>query len=301
MLPERGGYRFSSTFSKEWQTIATGAQGLFSTVNGAFAYRALSPGRWIADSRGAVVKVGPRSEKWLFVQYISREVLLQSFGPLQKNLFILWAAMAVFAAAPAWLLASVFIKRRQSRYKMWRMANFDTLTGLFNRHSFMHELEQAILQGQRYRRTFVLLYLDLDGFKQVNDTLGHAAGDRLLQQTAERFRAAMRASDCVARLGGDEFCILARETGTYSEAAKLAEKLIAALAAPFDLDGQTGRIGTSIGIARFPADGGTADYLLRIADRAMYEAKAGGKNRFCFFQPETGPGLVLQNVPGNYV
>jgi diguanylate cyclase (GGDEF)-like protein len=181
------------------------------------------------------------------------------------------------------------------------MANFDPLTGLFNRPSFMHELEQAVLQGQRYSRNFVLLYIDLDGFKQINDTLGHAAGDLLLQQTADRFQAVMRASDCVARLGGDEFCILARETGTYSEAAKVADKLITAQAAPFDLDGHTGRIGCSIGIARFPADGGTADYLLRIADRAMYEAKAGGKNRFCFFQPETGPGLVLQAVSGSAV
>jgi diguanylate cyclase len=301
MLPERGRHRFSRIFSKEWQTMAADTKGRLSSAKGSFAFRALSPGRRIAVSRGAVVKVGNRSEKWWLVDYISRAALHRSLVPLQKNLFILWTVMALFAAAPAWMLASVFLKRRQARFKMWRMANFDALTGLYNRSSFMHELAQAVLQGQRYPRNFILMYLDLDGFKQVNDTLGHAAGDRLLQQTAGRFRATMRASDCVARLGGDEFCILAREIGTSREAAKVADKLITALDAPFDLEGQAGRIGASIGIARFPADADTTDDLLRIADRAMYEAKAGGKNRFCFFQPETGPGPVLQTVADNPV
>jgi diguanylate cyclase len=297
MLPERSGHRFSRIFPKEWQTVAAGAEGQISTVNGMFAFKTLSPGRWIAKYRGAVVKVGFRSDKWLFVHHISKKVLHRIFGPLQRNLFILWAIMALFTAVPAWLLASAFLKRRLAQYKMWHMANFDTLTGLYNRSSFIHELEQAVLQGLRYHSKFILLYLDLDGFKQVNDTLGHAAGDLLLKQTAERFRATVRTSDCVARLGGDEFSILVRETGTYTGAAKVAGKLITALAAPFDLDRQTGRIGCSIGIARFPADGDTADYLLRIADRAMYEAKAGGKNRFCFFQPETGPSLNVQTSP----
>jgi diguanylate cyclase (GGDEF)-like protein len=265
-----------------------------------FAYEAFSPGRKIADFRNCAVKISPQSQKWLFVHHISGKVMHQRLAGLRKNLFILWAVMVLFAAAPAWLLSSAFLKRRQTQYQMWRMANFDALTGLFNRASFMHELQQAVVQGERYRRNFVLLYLDLDGFKHVNDTLGHTAGDRILQQTAERFRAALRASDCVARLGGDEFCIIVRETGAAGEAAQVADKLIGALTAPFDLDGKTGRVGTSIGIARFPEDDGTADGLLTLADQAMYAAKAGGKNRYCFSRPETdsalpfiaGPGLV---------
>ncbi len=297
MLPERGGYRFGRPFPKEWQTIAAGDQGRLSTVNGLFAYKAFFPGPMIADFKDCRVKVSPQAQKWLFVHYVSKDVLHQGLAAMRRNLFILWSAMALFSTVPAWLLSYAFLKRRQTQYQMWRMANFDALTGLYNRSSFMHELNQAVLQSKRYHRRFILLYLDLDGFKQINDTLGHVAGDRVLQQTAERFRAAVRASDGVARLGGDEFCILVRETGAAEEAAQVAGKLIAALAAPFDLDGQTGRVGTSIGIACFPEDGATADGLLRIADQAMYAAKAGGKNRYCFSGPETGSGLDAEAGP----
>lgn len=300
MLPERGAHRFSRSFSKEWQTIAGGEAGQFSTPKGLFAFKAFSPGCGIADFWNCGVKVSPRTQKWLFVHQISREAVRRHHAGLKENLFILWAVMALFVAAPAWILSSVFLKRRQTRHQMWRMANFDALTGLFNRSSFMHELKQAVVQGQRYRRNFILLYLDLDGFKNINDTLGHAAGDRVLQQTAGRFRAALRASDCVARLGGDEFCIIAREIGTVVEAAQVADKLIGAMAAPFDLDGRTGRVGTSIGIARFPEDDGSADGLLKLADQAMYAAKAGGKNCFCFSRPEPRvQGLILEPVQAN--
>jgi diguanylate cyclase (GGDEF)-like protein len=297
MLPERGGSRFDRSYPKEWQAIAAGDEGRFSTANGLFAYKASYPFSRIADSRNCMVKVSPQSQKWLFIHHISEQTVRQNLSVLKKNLFGLWAVMALFAVAPAWLLSSAFLKRRQSQHQMWRMANFDALTGLFNRASFMHELEQSVSQSQRYQRKFILLYLDLDGFKQINDTLGHAAGDRVLQQTAERFQAALRATDCVARLGGDEFCILVREIGSAGDAAQVADKLIAALAAPFDLDGQTGRVGTSIGIACFPENGGTADGLLRIADQAMYAAKSGGKNRYCFPPPATGSELDDETGP----
>ena len=297
MLPERSGYRFDRSYPKEWQAIAAGDEGRFSTANGLFAFKASYPFRKIADSRNCMVKVSPQTQKWLFVHHISQAAVHRNLSALQKNLFVLWAVMALFAVAPAWLLSSAFLRRRQSQHQMWRMANFDPLTGLFNRASFMHELEQSVSQGQRYHRRFILLYLDLDGFKQINDTLGHAAGDRVLQQTAERFQAALRVTDCVARLGGDEFCIIVREIGSAGDAAQVADKLIAALAAPFDLDGQTGRVGTSIGIACFPENGGTADRLLRIADQAMYSAKTGGKNRYCFPSPATGSGLDDETGP----
>jgi diguanylate cyclase len=290
MLPERGKCRFGNSFSKEWRTIAAGEEGQFFTDNGLFAFKALSPGRMLGRSRKFAVKVSPQSQKWLFIHYISKHTLDQSNATLGKNLFILWLAMAFFTAVPAWLFSSAFIKRWQTQKQIWRMANFDSLTGLYNRSSLMRELKQAVMENKRYHRSFLLLYLDLDGFKNINDTLGHAAGDLLLQKTAERFQAALRASDCVARLGGDEFCIIAREIDTVAKASQVAGKLINVLAAPFDLDGKTGRIGTSIGIARFPEDDDTPDGLLRIADQAMYAAKSGGKNRYCFSQPETGSG-----------
>ncbi len=286
MLPERSTHRFGRDFSKEWRTIAAGDEGRISSPNGLFAYKAFYPGCRIADSRNCGAKVSARSRKWIFVHRISREVLRQRLSGQRRNLFLLWAGMAFFSLVPAWLLSSAFLRRRQTQYEIWRMANFDALTGLFNRSSFMLELRQTIVAGERYRHNFVLLYLDLDGFKQINDTLGHAAGDQVLQETARRFQAALRVSDCVARLGGDEFCIIVRETGSVDEAARVADKLIDVLASPFDLGGRTGRVGTSIGIACFPEDDGTAYGLLKLADQAMYVAKAKGKNRYCFAMPD---------------
>jgi len=282
MRPERDENLFSRSFSSEWRRIATGERGQFSTANGLFAYKAIFPGRLIANYRNCIVKTSQQSQKWLLIHYLSKEALYQGQSTLRKNLFILWAVMAIFAIGPAWLLASVFIKRRLTQHQVWRMANFDALTGLFNRSSLMHELNQAVAEGERYKRKFVLMYIDLDGFKEINDTLGHAAGDLLLQQTAARFLASLRTSDCVARLGGDELCIIAREIDTSDKAAHVAGKLIDVLAAPFDLDGKKGRIGASIGIARFPDDSTTVDGLLKMADDAMYAAKNGGKNQYYF-------------------
>jgi diguanylate cyclase (GGDEF)-like protein len=145
-----------------------------------------------------------------------------------------------------------------------------------------------------------LMLVNSDGYWAFETPIRSSNGDlcyRTAAHTAERFRAALRTSDCVARLGGDEFCILVREIDTTGEAAQVAGKLIAALAEPFDLDGKTGRVGTIIGIARFPDDDGTADGLLRVADQAMYAAKAGGKTRYCFSRLETGSGFEPEIGP----
>jgi diguanylate cyclase (GGDEF)-like protein/PAS domain S-box-containing protein len=162
------------------------------------------------------------------------------------------------------------------------MAYHDPLTGLPNRALLGEHLDVALARGAREGRELALLFLDLDNFKLVNDTLGHEAGDRLLQLVADRLSAITRASDLLARHGGDELLLLITdiEGGSAVEAAEsVAEKVLESLAQPFDIDGNRFEISASVGVAVFPADGRSASALLRAADASMYQAKAAGRNR----------------------
>jgi diguanylate cyclase (GGDEF)-like protein/PAS domain S-box-containing protein len=164
--------------------------------------------------------------------------------------------------------------------RIQRVAHHDSLTGLPNRLLFNDRLRQAMSRAKRDSRQFALLYLDLDKFKQVNDTLGHAAGDELLTSVAARIRQQVRESDTVARVGGDEFTVILPDLVRREEAEAVATKIIAALAAPFRLGNpkQGANIGTSVGIAIYPADGRDADTLVKAADAAMYSAKQTGSS-----------------------
>ncbi len=175
------------------------------------------------------------------------------------------------------------LKRSEARYR--HLAHHDALTGLANRSLFAERLEHAIEQARRDHRGFALLYLDVDRFKSVNDALGHQAGDRLLEQFAERLRDSVRGVDAVARVGGDEFTILAEGVGTPGSAARLAIKVIDAVSKPMTVAGRTLTPSTSIGITLFPHDGGDAESLIRAADKAMYRAKAKGRGGFYFHNP----------------
>jgi len=168
--------------------------------------------------------------------------------------------------------------------RIQRVAHHDSLTGLPNRLLFNDRLNQVISLAKRDSRQFALLYLDLDKFKPVNDALGHTAGDELLQGIATRIRQQVRESDTVARVGGDEFTVILPDIARREEAETVAKKIIAAFATPFQLGSQKQSvdIGTSIGIALYPADARDADALVKAADAAMYSAKqAGSSFRFC--------------------
>ncbi len=164
-------------------------------------------------------------------------------------------------------------------------AHHDDLTQLANRLMFQDRLRSALVSARAAGRGFALLYLDLDGFKLVNDTRGHEAGDRLLVTVAERLRDSVRDSDTVARIGGDEFAIIQQFGDDPVAASSLAERLQEKVAQPFDMVGGPQLIGVSIGIALYPQHGETPDALLRNADTALYRAKKSGRNTFRFFDP----------------
>ena len=172
---------------------------------------------------------------------------------------------------------------KESQRKLEQLASFDALTGLPNRHLLHDRLVQALRRTSRYHGRMGLLFIDLDGFKEVNDTLGHDVGDLLLKGVAARLEACVRTSDTVCRFGGDEFVILVEPMNDAADAIAVGERIVAALSPPFRVGGHRITTTASIGIALNPEDGIDAATLLKNADVAMYNAKKGGRNRFQFF------------------
>jgi diguanylate cyclase (GGDEF)-like protein/PAS domain S-box-containing protein len=162
--------------------------------------------------------------------------------------------------------------------KVQDLARYDTLTGLPNRNLFRQELEHSLAAAKERNREFALCFIDLDRFKAVNDTLGHHAGDELLQQVAQRLRSALRRTDTIARLGGDEFVVLLDGQPSPDELRELTQALLQTISEPFIIQGSEFLVSASIGIGRYPQDGTDADTLLRRADAAMYRAKQNGRN-----------------------
>ena len=154
------------------------------------------------------------------------------------------------------------------------------MTDLPNRALFSDALEHSISLAKRNNYKLAVLFLDLDGFKKVNDTLGHDAGDVLLLGVSKRLKQTIRASDTVARVGGDEFVFVLNDIGTHESAASIANKIIAALSEPFKLGEQVSRVGASIGISIYPDDAEQTDTLIKQADEAMYLAKQSGRNTY---------------------
>ena len=170
----------------------------------------------------------------------------------------------------------------QTRY----LAHFDSLTGLPNRALFEERVNQALNQAKRNDAVLSLMMLDLDRFKAVNDSLGHQVGDKLLTGVARRLRETVRETDTVTRLGGDEFAVLLTNLHDVHGAGTVAEAIVKALSRPFDLDGERLVTSASIGITAYPGDGDDVELLLRNADRALYKAKAKGRNTYQFYVPE---------------
>ena len=190
--------------------------------------------------------------------------------------------------------------RKSLEAQLQHRAFHDALTGLANRHLFRDRLDHAVTRAQRSPSTFAVLFLDLDGFKIVNDTLGHQTGDELLKAVAARLRLAVRDMDTAARLGGDEFAVLLEDLGDRSDAARVAQRILSQLHAPIEVGGSSVQIGASIGIVI--ADGDplretafdpvSTDVLLRNADIAMYTAKSSGKGRYEIFEPAMHAAVI---------
>ena len=184
------------------------------------------------------------------------------------------------------LVAERVAELRDSEARMARLARYDSLTGLPNRHLFRDRLREAMARADRDERSMALMFVDLDHFKQINDSLGHVVGDGVLQAVAERLRETMRDGDTVARLGGDEFTIICEGLSSADNAMQVAAKVREALAPPLIVDGRDFTVSASIGIACHVPGSDDSDSLLRAADIAMYRAKDSGRNAYALFVPE---------------
>lgn len=183
-------------------------------------------------------------------------------------------------------------ERKQAEEKITHLAYFDSLTGLPNRVQFKEKLNQALRQALHKNQMLAVIFLDLDGFKKINDTLGHSEGDRLLQLVANRLTSCLRGDDIVARQGGDEFTLLLTHLNSVAEAAEVAKRILEALGWPFQLKDQDYQISASIGVSVFPKDGKDAETLLKHSDAAMFSAKEAGRATYRVYDPALNQKLL---------
>ncbi|MBF0330165.1 MAG: EAL domain-containing protein [Nitrospirae bacterium] len=226
------------------------------------------------------------------------EVLCRKKG---KKFFTAWFVIAKFEdkknKTEGYTAAFWDITRFKDNEKMLQeMAHFDVLTKLPNRSLMYDRLKQALTFASRYRLLIAVMLIDLDRFKEINDTLGHHVGDQLLVEASSRLSSAIRKSDTAARMGGDEFLVILPDVGSATNAAHLAQKFNSLLSSPFSLSGHELYISASIGVTIFPNDGSDSDVLIKNADTAMYHAKAQGKNNFKFFTEDINKSTVERFV-----
>jgi diguanylate cyclase (GGDEF)-like protein len=272
----------------------------------------LASGDWVASTLAclsAAAMVGGICFRNFSAPRLAGTMTLFSLGPCLPGALIAgeWLMYIVFAQIPMYVFAMTVAAFRLNKMLVATMraerendhrARHDALTGLSNRTGLVDAVDARLAATRHNGESFALLFIDLDGFKNVNDTYGHAAGDRLLTMVADRLRRMLLASDIAARIGGDEFVVLA-EGLTPERAIMLGEHLIAAIATSYDLgDGNFATVGVSVGIAMVPEHGNEFADLLAVADVALYEAKTSGKSRCCMASAATNLA-ALQRLHGN--
>lgn len=240
-------------------------------------------------------KVGERMMEigWMVRESGEQSVAVaeQSYQRTWKLLWLLGGGVLSVSLAIIWVVYRRIMYASYQIHDMYEeldsVASHDDLTGLINRRTFEAKLEQLVQRAQYRGQQMALLYLDLDGFKEINDTLGHHAGDQVLQWVATHFLRQVRDVDTVARLGGDEFVIILNHVRTEARVQEIAQRILDGMSAPVSLeDGLQVQIGVSIGVALYPQNGTDDQTLLRQADRAMYIAKQRGKHSIYFAEGE---------------
>lgn len=223
----------------------------------------LASGRWQGEHWGQ------HKDGHVFPEWLSINTIFHDDGAVHRRIIIF----------------SNITEIKQAEAIIWRQANFDSLTDLPNRQLFRDRLQRSISRARRNRRKVAVLFLDLDRFKEINDTLGHAVGDNLLREAGQRLMACVRDSDTVARLGGDEFTVVLDDISAHVDVGRVADMILKKMAEPFLLGMETIFISTSIGVTYYPDDSVNIDDLLNYADQAMYTAKHEGRNRVRYFMP----------------
>jgi diguanylate cyclase (GGDEF)-like protein len=285
MLPARSDRSFSRRYPQEWAEIKARGKGNLRTKNGLFTFAMVRPlDDSYASSTGAAEayapsagQVGSDAYAWVLVSHVPKSVIAQQSSAILHRILLLGGSAFALMVFGAWFLALAITHRRQYQQQLMTLAHYDSLTDLPNRTLFFDRLAFVHRNAARYGRSYGVLYIDLDGFKDVNDSLGHEAGDAVLIEVAARLRGVVRESDTAARLGGDELAVILSEISDINAAITAGIKLIDCIRAPISLPGGAAKVGASIGAALYPTHGATSEEVLAAADRAMYVAKSRGK------------------------
>ncbi|NJD38731.1 MAG: PAS domain S-box protein [Geobacter sp.] len=277
--------------------VITDREGRIEYVNAAFCRMTGYSRDEVLGRNPRMLKAGDTPEEFyreLWETLLSGEEWRGEFHNKRKDGTLFWelASISPITNEQGEITHFVAVKdditeRQELRDQLEQMARFDMLTGLPNRRMFLDRLAQAVAVAQRSGQRFALLFVDLDGFKRINDTYGHEAGDRVLKTVAARLSASIRISDTAGRIGGDEFTVILGTLAHHDDAGQVAGKILKALRRPVTLpDGRRDSIAASIGISVFPDDARDGDGLLATADDAMYAVKHSGKNNYRFYRHE---------------
>jgi diguanylate cyclase (GGDEF)-like protein len=286
MFKERAKEKMDAAYPAEWLTMLERRDGQVRTKNGLFTFATIYPlqeGYRSSSGSGeaytpSVKDLDPAEYFWVLVSHIPSQVMTRYSLKVMGRLFMIGAGIFTLVSFGAWQLALAVTRRRIYQAQLVQMATTDPLTGLPNRKLFFDRLEECIAHVARHGNKLGLLYIDLDGFKGVNDSMGHSAGDELLIRVGNRLKNKQRKSDVVARLGGDEFAIILFEISSMEDVRLVGKKVVKRLSQPFELKSGTVSIGASVGATVFPDHGESVKALVKLADACMYKAKHMGKN-----------------------
>ena len=286
MFKGREDINFARKYPQEWQAMLEEKTGQLHTEQGKFTFTTVYPlqegFRTSTGSREAyepsVRELDPSQYFWVLVSHLSPEAMEKYMAPLRLRVFFLGMGLLVFVGLGTWFLALAITKHRIYQRRLVSMALYDALTSLPNRKHFFDKLGEGIAHARRYGNKLGLLYIDLDGFKAVNDSFGHETGDELLVKISERMTGITRETDTVARLGGDEFAVLLFQLDSLQGILLAGEKLIREINRPLELRCGNVSVGASIGAAVYPDTALHPEELVKFADQAMYISKSKGKN-----------------------
>ncbi|WP_321530015.1 sensor domain-containing diguanylate cyclase [uncultured Desulfuromonas sp.] len=270
VVPQRQHKRFAVRFPEAWPQLRDGARQI-TTSQGAFAVRSI-------HAQFAEYILNP--PHWFVVSFVSDAKICRAKMVALKHQFTSAVILLLLGLVPAWIVSLFIAEIIHKHHDLQIKVNYDPLTGLANRVLFNDRLEQLLWISERNTFRFAVLFCDLDGFKAINDTLGHDAGDQLLIALGKRMKGLVRKSDTVARLGGDEFAILLANIRSAQVAEMIATKVVEQLCQPVDLDNGRAQVGGSVGIALYPDHASACKDLVACADQAMYAAKRSGKGRY---------------------
>ena len=287
MFEDKKNSTFSSLYPLAWDVISKKREGQVRNSEGLFSFMTLAPfDDKMATDDGPADKTGnvqryfsSKTYQWIVVSRVSPEMLAMKAGDMKYRYFGIWLALSGLSLVSSYFFAQNAELRKEYNESLHAMATHDALTGLPNRNQFSDRLRQNLAHAKRYGNQLAVLFMDLDGFKQVNDTYGHGIGDLLLIEVAARIKGCIRESDTVARMGGDEFTVILSVIKSEDDLTGMIGRISASMLQPFRFNEVECDVGISIGAATYPQDGTTDEALMNQADARMYEIKSEKKRR----------------------